>query len=175
MDLDTDAGSSNGKGKGVEKEDADLYESAHDKAFQHFADTLAQNPEQVLRYEFGGSPLLYSRSDAVGRMFGASHTTSNAKITTTSASGHKIAATIPNCENCGASRVFEVQLTPHAIAELEAEEEAVTLLGDGMEWGTIIVAVCSRDCGSKDGKVDYVEEWAGVQWEEVVSRGSSRN
>jgi pre-rRNA-processing protein TSR4 len=65
--------------------------------------------------------------------------------------------------------VFEVQLTPHAITELEAEEMSL----DGMEWGTIIMGVCSKDCKPSDvaeGQVGYVEEWIGVQWEEVESK-----
>lgn len=76
---------------------------------------------------------------------------------------------MPRCQNCGADRVFEVQLTPHAITELEAEEMSI----DGMEWGTIIMAVCSKDCKPSDveeGEVGYVEEWVGVQWEEVAPK-----
>lgn len=76
---------------------------------------------------------------------------------------------IPRCGNCGAERVFEVQLTPHAITELEAEEMSL----DGMEWGTIVVGVCGKDCkpaGVQEGEVGYVEEWAGVQWEEVARK-----
>ena len=61
-------------------------------------------------------------------------------------------------------------MTPQAIAELEVGEEGF----DGMEWGTVVVGVCGVDCapGSlKMGEVGYVEEWAGVQWEEVGRKG----
>ncbi len=154
MDLDEGGGSSN------QKEDKDIYESTIDKTFQKFADRLAQNPEQVIRYEFRGQPLLYSKHDAVGKLLsGLGEET--LKVTTASMSGNNI----PRCANCGAGRVFEVQLTPHAIMELEKEDMTI----DGMEWGTIIVGVCERDCqqnGVRDG-VGYVEEWAGVQWEEL--------
>ena len=75
------------------------------------------------------------------------------------------------CGNCGAHRVFELQLTPHAIVELEVDEEGY----EGMEWGTIILAVCEKDCVPSsvtgEGQVGYVEEWVGVQWEEVGGRG----
>ncbi|KAF2858535.1 hypothetical protein K470DRAFT_199752, partial [Piedraia hortae CBS 480.64] len=130
-------------------DDKTLFESSMDKTFQRFADRLAQNPEQVLRYEYDGQPLLYSRNDAVGKNIfphGGSR--------------------IPGCKNCGMKRVFELQLTPHAITELEVEEEGL----DGMDWGTIILGVCSKDCAQKGvekGKVGYLEEWVGVQWEEV--------
>lgn len=138
------------------------FESAMDTTFQKFADRMAQNPEQVLRYEFSGQPILYSKTDAVGKKLGAGVEAAKVQISA-GKSG------MPKCANCGAERVFELQLTPHAIVELEAEELGL----EGMEWGTIIMGVCSKDCvarGIKAGEVGYVEEYAGVQWEEQVSR-----
>lgn len=127
--------------------DREAFESAMDAAFQKFADRLAQNPDQVIRYEFAGAPLLYSKTDAVGdRLSGKGG--------------------IPGCANCGGRKVFEVQLTPNAIAELEADDLSL----EGMEWGTIIVGVCEKDCvprQTEKGQVGYLEEWAGVQWEEL--------
>ncbi|KAI9773348.1 MAG: hypothetical protein M1840_007563 [Geoglossum simile] len=129
------------------KEDKTAYESPLDKPFLAFADRLSQNPLQVLRYELKGTPLLYSKTDSVGRMLFPE-------------------VRMPRCAKCGVERVFEVQLTPQAIAELEVGEEGF----DGMEWGTVIVGVCGMDCGPGRLEVDqvgYLEEWAGVQWEEV--------
>lgn len=146
------------------KEDKDVYESSIDTTFQKFADRLSQNPEQVIRYEFKGSPLLYTKSDAVGKLLGGSGN-ANAKVTV---GGGKM----PRCANCGAGRCFEVQLTPHAITELESEEVSL----EGMEWGTVIVGVCERDCQARGvgvGEVGYLEEWAGVQWEEVPDKMKS--
>jgi pre-rRNA-processing protein TSR4 len=164
MDIDTET-----SGSGGGKEDKEVYESSIDKTFQKFADRLGQNSEQVLRYEFKGKPLLYSDADAIGKLL-APHSenasSSNAKVKTTSS---RNGAGLPRCQNCGADRVFEVQLTPHAITELEAQEMSI----DGMEWGTIILGVCSKDCKPRDveeGEVGYVEEWIGVQWEEVNSK-----
>jgi pre-rRNA-processing protein TSR4 len=156
MDLDEGPSSS-----GAQKEDKDIYESTIDKTFQKFADRLAQNPEQVIRYEFNGQPLLYSKHDAVGKLLAGPSKEHNVKVTTSSATGNRM----PRCENCGAGRVFEVQLTPHAIMELECEETSL----DGMEWGTIIVGVCGKDCSQNgiNGNVGYLEEWVGVQWEEL--------
>lgn len=126
--------------------DREAFESSMDAAFQKFADRLAQNPDQVIRYEFGGTPLLYSKTDAVGE-----------KLTKSS---------FPGCPNCGGRRTFEVQLTPNAIAELEADDLSL----EGMEWGTVIVGVCERDCQPRHVEKEeagYLEEWAGVQWEEL--------
>jgi pre-rRNA-processing protein TSR4 len=155
-----DTSDSGGRG-----EDKDLFESAMDKTFQKFADRIAQNPEQVLRYEHNGTPLLYSTTDTVGRLLASTIHKTVAKVTTSDIYGSRI----PRCTNCGASRVFEVQLTPHAITALEEDEMSI----DGMDWGTIILCVCSQDCGSQgvtDGEVGYVEEWTGVQWEELDER-----
>ncbi|KAM0427257.1 hypothetical protein ACHAPT_007687 [Fusarium lateritium] len=126
--------------------DREAFESSMDATFQKFADRLAQNPDQVIRYEFAGTPLLYSKTDAVGEAL--------------------TKGAIPRCSNCTARRVFEVQLTPNAIAELEADDLSL----EGMEWGAIIVGVCEKDCsprGTPVGEPGYVEEWAGVQWEEL--------
>ena len=159
MDLDEPSSSGN------PKEDKDIYESTIDKTFQKFADRLAHNPDQVIRYEFKGQPLLYSKHDAVGKLLSTGvGSEADAKIKLENGTGSRI----PRCVNCGAGRVFEVQMTPHAIMELESEEVGI----DGMEWGTIIVGVCERDCQARglEGDVGYVEEWAGVQWEELSEK-----
>lgn len=151
MEIDDGAGSSGGAGGG--KEEQEVFESTIDSTFQKFADRLAQNPDQCIRYEFGGQPLLYSKTDAVGRRLHDG------------GSGGRI----PPCENCRGERAFEVQLVPGAIAELEAEEAGL----EGMDWGTVIVGTCATDCvsvGTADGEVGYLEEWAGVQWEELTQR-----
>ena len=164
MEIDNEGAGSSGGGK----EDKEVFESSMDRTFQKFADRVGENAEQVLRYEFKGKPLLYSDSDAIGKAL-APHSengSSNAKVIT---AGSRGGSGFPRCQTCGADRVFEVQLTPHAITELEAEEMSV----DGMEWGTIIMAVCSKDCKPSDvpeGEVGYVEEWVGVQWEEVPAK-----
>lgn len=167
MEIDNEA-------SGGKDDDRDAFESTIDKTFQKFADRLAQNPQQVLRYEFGGSPLLYSKTDAVGRMFAPNYSSpsssSEAKVQTV-ARPHE-GSRIPRCTNCSASRVFELQLVPQAILELEVEEEGL----EGMEWGTVVLGVCEKDCaerGVRVGEVGWVEEWVGVQWEEDARAGKS--
>ncbi|KAL2020308.1 hypothetical protein VTK56DRAFT_8536 [Thermocarpiscus australiensis] len=159
MDIDSGEGSKSGRGG---KEDKEVFESSMDSTFQKFADRVGQNPEQCIRYEFGGQPLLYSKSDAVGLML---HGTTERVVGSSSSSGS--GKGMPRCGNCGAGRVFEVQLMPHAIQELEVDEDGL----DGMDWGTIIVGVCERDCQERSvgvGEAGYLEEWAGVQWEELT-------
>lgn len=163
MDIDNEAGPTTS----ITEENKANFESAMDTTFQKFADRLSQNPEQVLRYEFAGQPLLYAKSDAVGKRLGAAIEAAAGVAKVQVKSGGSGA--MPKCGNCGADRVFEVQLTPYAIVELEAEELGL----EGMEWGTVILGVCARDCvarGVRQAEVGYVEEWVGVQWEEQVSR-----
>ena len=146
------------------KEDAEAFESTMDRTFQKFADRLAQNPLQILRYEFKGHPLLYSKKDTVGKLL-ASSQSPVAETSRVSVARREGRLGIPNCDKCGSARVFELQMTPQAIAEVEVDEPGL----DGMDWGTIIFGVCSSDCqvaGIADGTVGYVEEWLGVQWEE---------
>ena len=141
---------------GAKEEDAEVFESSIDKVFQRFADRIAQNPEQVLRYEFRGVPVLYSATDDIGKIF-------YHDVHPRMSAARK---GIPGCSNCGKARAFELQLTPHLIFELEKDEAGL----DGMEWGSIIVGVCEADCqanGIGADEVGYLEEWVGVQWEEL--------
>ncbi len=144
--------------------DKDTFESSLDKTFLRFSDRLTQNPEQVLRYEWKGTPLLYSSTDAVGKRLAPLGSTIKGKAATAATLG-----IMPRCESCGAERVFEMQLVPGLIAALEegGEEDGKggVDLEEGMEWGTIIVGVCERNCGTS-GEVVFREEWCGVQWEE---------
>ena len=135
--------------------DKDAFESSLDKTFQKFSDRIAQNPEQVLRYEFKGEPLLYSGTDNVATRFIVPHGKTGA------------IRGIPRCEKCGSQRVFELQLVPGLIYELEKNETMD--LDDGMEWGTIILGTCVNNCGEA-GTISFREEWVGVQWEERVAR-----
>lgn len=154
----------------------DTFESELDKAFLRFSTRLEHNPEQILRYEFRGEPLLYSYGDEVGkRLYRHQHNPSgpSGHVTTAVVGGDdsdSVNAKLPRCEYCGSQRVFELQLVPHAISMLEEGREKLKLDAKddaGMEWGTILVGVCGSDCAPEDiGVTGWREEWAGVQWEE---------
>jgi pre-rRNA-processing protein TSR4 len=154
------------------------FESSMDKTFQRFADRLSQNPEQILRYEWQGQPLLYSKSDAIGKLLSppsasAGSNSIDSRITISQQQQPSFSTRVPRCENCGAKREFEMQITPFAILELESGDDDDMGL-DGMDWGTVLVGACVEDCaerGRKAEEVGYVEEWVGVQWEELVVKG----
>lgn len=166
MDVDSKIDASDAKG------DKEVFESAIDKTFQRFAERVAQNADQVLRYEFGGTPLLYSSTDAVGQLFRHVHsaTSLNAKVSTTPSSQQ---GAIPSCPSCSSPRVFELQLVPHAIDELEADEEGF----EGMDWGTVMLGVCARDCSQVESADtwEWKEEWVGVQWEELQDHKTGKS
>jgi pre-rRNA-processing protein TSR4 len=99
---------------------------------------------------------------------------------------------IPACESCKGKRVFELQLVPSLInilrphtlstggadgsndegkkatemTEEERKEELEKIakgeVDEGMEWGSILVFSCERDC------VGVREEWVGVEWEAML-------
>lgn len=149
-----------GSGTTSSAAEKDLYESPHDKTFDHFTKILAQNPEQVLRYEWSGVPLLYNSTDGVAARFVLPGHQLHQKVKTAGPTKG-----IPRCESCGSARVFECQLVPNLIFELEKDDDEAMSFEGGMDWGTILVGSCSKNCG-KEGEVIFREEWAGVQWEE---------
>jgi len=165
-----DRSATDAEGSGSAAEDRAAYDSSMDKTFQRFADRIAQNPEQVLRYEYSGQPLLYSRKDAVGKLLDPVQVSGGGRVQVVSSHASSGGVPkMPRCENCGAGRTFELQLTPHAITQLEVDEMGL----DGMDWGTILLGVCNTDCqerSKKEAEVSYLEEWVGVQWEELAGK-----
>ncbi|CDO91993.1 unnamed protein product [Kluyveromyces dobzhanskii CBS 2104] len=113
-----------------------------DDVFQKFQEVVAYNPGQVLRYDLGGQPLYYAKTpkafeDSVARP----------------------------AYNPSSTRVFEMQLMPKMILDLEE----VPSLTDGMEWGTIMVFTDIENYIPKfdENKVGYVQEAVKVQWESI--------
>ncbi|CAK7202951.1 hypothetical protein SEUCBS139899_005678 [Sporothrix eucalyptigena] len=160
--MEVEDGSAGGSGSG--KEDKFVFESSMDAAFQKFADRVAQNPDQVIRYEFSGQPLLYNKDDTVAGIWTTSQAGGSISTVLASSSGR-----LPPCPNCRSRRVFEVQLMPHAIDLLEADELGL----ESMDWGTVLVGVCEKDCqvqGTSANEASYLEEWVGVQWEDLQAQ-----
>lgn len=124
-----------------------------DKHFESFSNTVQHNPSQVLRYDLGGKPLLFSGKDDVAK-----------KV---------VAGTVPAPGyNPSSKRQFELQLMPKAILDLEKPDASMQDILNGMSWGTIVVYTDVEDYIGDDelddDYVGYVQEWCGVQWEESV-------
>lgn len=112
-----------------------------DEVFQKFQEVVGYNPLQVLRYDLGGKPLYYAETKV------------------------DLESVIPKPGfNPSSKRVFEMQLMPKLILDLEKEDQTVS---DGMEWGTILVFTDAENYTPKfdDNNVGYVEECVRVQWE----------
>lgn len=111
-----------------------------DDVFQKFQEVVGYNPHQILRYELGGKPLLYAQTKV------------------------DLEKTVSNpAYNPSSKRVFEMQLMPKMILDLEQDVS----LADGMEWGTILIFTDIENYIPKfdENGVGYVEETVKVQWE----------
>jgi len=121
----------------------------YNKVFRKFNEVVQEEPEQCLRYCIKGEPLFYD-NDEISKKY------SNPK-------------NIPKCERCGAMRTFEFQLMPNMLSVLPTEKfitkrkprknihnikdinnisrsDLINQFDTGMEWGTILVFTCSKDC-----------------------------
>lgn len=85
------------------------------KSFQKF---ILENPTQLLRYEWLGTPLLYSRLP------------------------------LPDsyCSNCNSKRKFEFQLMPHLNSFILKQNLDLKQLLKEKEWITALVFTCGMDC-----------------------------
>ncbi|KAJ1833700.1 hypothetical protein LPJ63_002542 [Coemansia sp. RSA 2711] len=182
LELAADASCRAGKGKGKQASSGEpdwseeRYEHAMlpkgtDAAFARFARTVEQNPEQVMRYQFAGTPLPYTLQDETARVLGFSSASDDdddddddgQMAPPDGCSG----AGLPRCPHCGGPRVFECQLMPALLTVLELPvsvepraSPAARLVGSelmrafdlGLEFGTMLVYVCAADChGGKTG------------------------
>lgn len=154
--------------EGGETWQGETYEKQHlprgvDKQFKKFTERVECAPSQCVRYGFSGQPLFYSSLQPQQQQL------------ITSA-----------CKHCNGPRVFEFQLMPNILSILPTTDYATkeqnnnisgkvknidtkTVLDSwnvGMEFGTILVFVCQKDChpGNLED-VSYVEEAIVVQYE----------
>lgn len=147
----------------------ETYEKQHlprgvDKQFKKFTERVECAPAQCVRYAFHGQPLFYSMLNQQQQQ-----------------------AIAGRCQRCHGPRVFEFQLMPNILSILPTTEYATkeqkTVVVEnssgkrdtkavldswnvGMEFGTILVFVCQKDC--HPGQLEentYVEETIVVQYE----------
>lgn len=91
-------------------------EDKKDETFKQFHQWIRREPEQVLRYQRDGTPLLatdYSPSPQ----------------------------SVPNCALCGEPREFEFQVMPHLLALID-----VDAVGQSLDWATLLVYTCRSNC-----------------------------
>lgn len=143
----------------------------YNKVFRKFNEVVQEEPEQCLRYCIKGEPLFYD-NDEISKKY------SNPK-------------NIPRCEKCGAMRTFEFQLMPNILSVLPTEKfitkrkprknihnlkdannisrsDLINQFDTGMEWGTILVFTCSKDCDIDEIQKHSSEDEDGM-WREDIS------
>ncbi|KAJ2610010.1 hypothetical protein H4S08_003800 [Coemansia sp. RSA 1365] len=94
-----------------------------DAAFARFAAVVGRNPEQVMRYQFNGIPLLYTLHDEVSNLLDHGHNhgyhDDDDDDDDESSSSSKFSAnSLPKCPRCNGRRVFECQLMPALLTAL---------------------------------------------------------
>ncbi|TKR78092.1 hypothetical protein L596_018954 [Steinernema carpocapsae] len=114
--------------------------STKDKSFQVFQKIISRYPDQIVRYDCGGKPLLATDFAPIPK-------------------------DIPKCENCGANRQFELQLTPHLLSMID-----VDTLGQSIDWGTVLIYTCSKSCDIK--YFGYTKEVAFKQDFDLITDAS---
>ncbi|XP_072940939.1 programmed cell death protein 2-like [Epargyreus clarus] len=87
-----------------------------DKVFNKFSKRIARHPEQVLRYDRGGTPLWITENK-------------NALI-------H-----VPNCQYCEGERQFEFQIMPQLLNFIN-----VGLENNSIDWGVLAIYSCKNSC-----------------------------
>lgn len=154
-----------------------------DHVFERFTRRLGSEARQVVRYEYGGAPLAFTGAGALFQ-----------QLWPNGVHGDYDASAVPPCPQCGAPRVFELQLMPNLAnllrvehlsdlahddgrqdAEARRQAEVASVLGlknnsslsdmrTGIAWSTAMIFVCSRDC-CLDATEGYAVEWVGLQHE----------
>ncbi|XP_049865951.1 programmed cell death protein 2 [Pectinophora gossypiella] len=88
-----------------------------DKVFNKFSKRIARHPEQVLRYDRGGSPLWITGN------------TENSVMN------------VANCQYCGGERQFEFQVMPQLLNFINAGVDV-----NSIDWGVLAVYTCKSSC-----------------------------
>ncbi|EJD53421.1 hypothetical protein AURDEDRAFT_111031 [Auricularia subglabra TFB-10046 SS5] len=165
-----------------------------DNLFERFLKRVTLEPQQCIRYDFGGAPLPYQADSIYDQLFPSTPAPGTAVPVTRAGFAVDVvaprrsfdASRLPRCPHCDAPRAFECQLMPNVInifkpsaAQKQTDEErkaelqrvlarqGVSDSRSGMEWGTCMIFSCSKDCSSgTDPVAVWREEHVLVQWDD---------
>ncbi|TFY72314.1 hypothetical protein EVG20_g694 [Dentipellis fragilis] len=145
-----------------------------DHIFERFTDRVALEPEQCVRL------FVHDMEHQTSTMV----TKADFKVNDIA---RRVFDSVPPCPFCHSKRVFECQLMPNLINVFKERAQAdekmtdeerrkdVELLlkgtkGRGMDWGTVMVFSCEKDCcpgtDGKPGAYGWMEEAVLVQWDD---------
>ncbi|XP_030368988.1 programmed cell death protein 2 [Scaptodrosophila lebanonensis] len=127
---DLAASGKTGELKDVSEAELDKYfgssAAVDDKTFRIFKMEIAAEPEQIVRYKRGGTPLW---------------------IANTTGTVDSQLQSVPNCSQCGGPRQFEFQIMPQTL---------VILKDDRLDWGVIAIYTCTTSCDIKGYVEEHV-------------------
>ncbi|XP_077990415.1 programmed cell death protein 2-like [Glandiceps talaboti] len=104
-----------------------------DRIFHKFQKRISVCPEQCLRYEWNGEPLLMTANDM-----------------------HK---SIPSCKSCGGQRIFEFQLMPALVSILKIADTSDIPI----DFGSVYIYSCKNSCWQENETEKYKEEFFILQ------------
>ncbi|BGP17815.1 hypothetical protein JCM10213_008385 [Rhodosporidiobolus nylandii] len=155
-----------------------------DEVFLKFQEKTQREGRQVLRYEYNTQPLAFSATSAAYRTLFPPPSSGSHPMATAAASsapadaiGVYTPSRAPSCAHCGAPSRFEYQLMPHLVSVLnssglsrppgaeEGTEKGKVNGEEGLDFATVWVFACERECASSEGEA-WREEGVWVEWEE---------
>ncbi|GAA5988194.1 hypothetical protein JCM11641_001607 [Rhodosporidiobolus odoratus] len=188
----TKGSKTNGTMTGKEREAYEVQKvKGVDEVFLAFQERVGMEGRQVVRYDHSSTPLPFSASSQAYRTlfppFSTSHLLSTASSSTPASQvdaqiGTYTPSRAPSCKHCGAGSVFEYQLMPNLVSALnatrlvhadaaeeevkeKAKEKAQEEEEQGLEFATVWVFGCERECCGGEGEA-WREEGVLVEWEE---------
>ncbi|PIA18754.1 hypothetical protein COEREDRAFT_79740 [Coemansia reversa NRRL 1564] len=118
-----------------EKYERTKFPKGADAAFARFAAVVGRNPEQVMRYQFNGIPLLYTLHDEISILLehSANHgydDDDDDDDDNNISSGKFSMNNLPRCPRCNGRRIFECQLMPALLTALPLSVKVPLHLAD---------------------------------------------
>ncbi|CAF1396284.1 unnamed protein product [Rotaria sp. Silwood1] len=113
-DIDEDDDETTKSGKEKYEKTPDIEHG--DVVFYRFQQKIRYAPDQIIRYDWSGNPLILTKFDG------------------------NILSTTQKCRYCQSSCVFEFQLMPALVNFLKIDNQI------GLEFGTVFVYTCSANC-----------------------------
>lgn len=130
----------------LSSENEDTDSAPTDLNFLIYKNNILADQEHILRYSFHSKtvPLFFSTQNLIDKK------------------------SIPNCENCGAARIFEFQINNTLLSFYPQLSE--------LNWGVLCVFSCKNSCFSKKGN-GFLEEFVFIQEEnyQTVTAPSDKN
>lgn len=122
------------RGEGVVEDEEDI-ESRYLRKFQQ---RIARSPQQVIRYGFGGKPLWIRPPPTTVESTEAPEA----------------------CPGCGSKRVFEMQILPTLLSEVQRRCPQVVhmeeQLGRDLDFGTVAIFTCAEDCDVDEAAEEFI-------------------